>query len=78
MRRRMRRRRLVGGAVLLAVGYTATKLTKPEVKQIEQHTGKKAEDLGEDELDAAMGELGIEGQEPSDKEVAMLEAAEEQ
>ena len=73
----MRRRIVVGGAVLLAVGITATKLTKPEVEKIEEHTGKKAEDLSEDELDAAMGELGIEGEEPSDDEVAMLEAAED-
>ncbi len=73
----MRRRIVVGGAVLLAVGMTATKLTQPEVKQIEEKTGKKAEDLSEDELDAAMGELGIEGEEPSDEEVAMLEAAED-
>ena len=57
-------------------GNAATKLTKPEVEKIEEHTGKKAEDLSEDELDAAMGELGIEGEEPSDDEVAMLEAAE--
>ena len=77
MRRRMRRRLVIGGAVLLAVGMTATKLTKPEVEQIEEKTGKKAEDLSEDELDAAMGELGIEGEEPSDEEVAMLEAAED-
>jgi hypothetical protein len=74
----MRRRLLIGGAVLLAVGMTATKLTQPQVQQIEQHTGKKAEDLSEGELDTAMGELGIEGQEPSDKEIAMLEAADEQ
>jgi hypothetical protein len=73
----MRRRLVIGGAVLLAVGMTATKLTQPEVQKIEEHTGKKAEDLSEDELDAAMGELGIEGQEPSDEEVAMLEAAED-
>ncbi len=73
----MRRRVVIGGAVLLAVGMTATKLTKPEVEKIEQHTGKKAEDLSEDELDSAMSALSIEGQEPSDKEVAMLEAAED-
>ena len=73
----MRRRIVVGGAVLLAVGMTATKLSQPEVKQIEDKTGKKAEDLSEDELDKAMEELGIEGEEPSDDEVAMLEAADD-
>lgn len=78
MRRRMRRRLVIGGAVLLAVGTTATKLSKSEVEQVEQHTGMQAEDLSEEQLDAAMEELGIEGQEPSDQEVAMLEAAEDQ
>jgi hypothetical protein len=34
----------------------------------------KAEDLSEEQLDAAMEELGIEGQEPTDQEMNMLEA----
>ncbi len=77
MRRRMRRRLVVGGAVLLAVGASAVKMTPNEVQQIEQHTGMKAEDLSEEQLDAAMEELGIEGQEPTDQEIAMLDAEED-
>lgn len=77
MRRRMRRRLIVGGAVLIAAGTSAVKMSPQEVQQVEQYTGTKAEDLSEDQLDAAMSELGIEGQEPSDQEIAMLEAEED-
>jgi hypothetical protein len=77
MRRRMRRRMIVGGAVIVAAGTSAVKMTQPEVEQVEKQTGKKAEDLSEEELDAAMGALGIEGQEPTDQEVAALEAEED-
>ena len=77
MRRRMRRRMIIGGAVILAIGSSATKMTQSEVQQVEQHTGMKAEDLSEEQLDAAMNDLSIEGQEPTDQEVAMLEAEED-
>ena len=73
----MRRRMIVAGAVIIAVGMSATKMSQSEVQQVEQHTGKKAEDLTEEQLDAAMNDLGIEGQEPTDQEVAMLEAEED-
>jgi hypothetical protein len=68
---------VVAGAVIVAAGTSATKMTPTEVEQVEQHTGTKAEDLSEEQLDAAMGELGIEGQEPTDQEVAALEAEED-
>ncbi len=77
MRRRMRRRLIVGGAVLVAAGTSAVKMSQSEVQQVEQHTGMKAEDLSEEQLEAAMTDLGIEGQEPTDQEVAMLEAEED-
>jgi hypothetical protein len=77
MRRRMRRRLVIGGAVILAIGSSATKMSQSEVQQVEQHTGMKAEDLSEEQLDTAMSDLGIEGQEPTDQEVAMLEAEED-
>jgi hypothetical protein len=77
MRRRMRRRMVVAGAVIIAVGTSAVKMTPTEVQQVEEHTGKKAEDLTEEQLDTAMSDLGIEGQEPTDQEVAMLEAEED-
>jgi hypothetical protein len=73
----MRRRLIIGGAVILAIGTSATKMSQSEVQQVEQHTGMKAEDLSEEQLDAAMNDLGIEGQEPTDQEVAMLEAEED-
>ena len=58
MRRRMRRRMiLVGGAVLIAAGTSAVKMSPTEVQQVEQQTGKKAEDLTEQELDTAMETL---------------------
>src|SRR5512136_591416 len=77
MRRRMRRRMIVGGAVIIAAGTSAVKMTPSEVQQVEQNTGKKAEDLTEEQLDAAMNDLGIEGQEPTDQEIAALEAEED-
>ena len=77
MRRRMRRRMIIGGMVVLGVGYGAYKLTQSQVQQVEQQTGKKAEDLSEEELEGAMDELGIEAQEPTDEEIAMLEAGNE-
>ncbi len=77
MRRRMRRRLIIGGAVLVASGVNAVKMSQKEVEQVEQHTGQKVEDLSEDQLDAAMSELGIEGQEPTDQEIAQLEAEED-
>ena len=77
MRRRMRRRMIIGGAVLVAAGTSAVKMSQSEVQQVEQHTGQKAEELTEEQLDTAMGELGIEGQEPTDQEIAMLEAEED-
>ena len=67
----------MGGAMLIAAGASAVKMTPTEVQQVEQHTGMKAEDLSEEQLEAAMGDLGIEGQEPTDQEVAMLEAEED-
>lgn len=76
MRRRMRRRIVIGGFVLVAAGTAAVKMSKQEVDQVEQHTGQKVEDLSEEQLDAAMNDLGIEGQEPTDEEMAMLEADE--
>jgi hypothetical protein len=63
--------------VILAIGTSATKMSQAEVQQIEQHTSMKAEDLTEEQLDAAMSDLGIEGQEPTDQEVALLEAEED-
>jgi hypothetical protein len=77
MRRRMRRRMIVATGVIVAVGASAVKMSQSEVDQVEQHTGAKVEDLSEEQLDAAMGDLGIEGQEPTDQEVAMLEAEED-
>ena len=38
---------------------------------------KKVEDLSEEQLDTAMADLGIEGQEPTDQEIVALEAEED-
>ena len=65
-RRRRRRRRviLVGG--LIAVG--AYKLGKKDVERVEEHTGKSAEELSDEELDQAMDDLNIQKDEMDDSD----------
>ena len=75
-RRRRRRRIIIGGMVIAGVGYGAYKLTQPQAQQIEQQTGKKLEDLDEKEMEGAMDDLGIEAEEPTDEEMAQLDAGE--
>ena len=75
-RRRRRRRILVGGAVLLAGGYAAYKLTQKDTERVEEYTGKPAEDLTEEELVAAMDQLGIKSIELDDNDQAYINQAE--
>lgn len=74
MRRRWRRRILVGGMVLLAAGGTAAaiKLTQKDAQRIEEHTGASVEELTEDELVAAMQDLGIKSIELDDNDRAII------
>jgi len=75
MRRRRRRRMiLVGG--LIAIG--AYKLSKRNTERVEEHTGKKAEELTDEELEQAMDQLGIEKEEMTDEEWAEVEKADAQ
>jgi len=60
--------------IIAGVGYGAYKLTQPQAEQIEQHTGKKLEDLDEEQMETAMDELNIEAVEPTDEEMAQLDA----
>ena len=76
MRRRRRRRRrrriiLVGG--MIAVGAYA--LSKKDTQRVEEHTGKSAEELSDEELEQAMDDLNIDAEEMTDEEWAEVEAA---
>ena len=74
-RRRRRRRILVGGAVLLAVGgaaYGAIKLSQKDSDRIEEYTGASVEELSEEELIAAMQDLGIQSIELTDDDKAII------
>lgn len=76
MRRRRRRRRviLVGGMV--ALGAAAVhKYSKRDVERIEQHTGKSAEELTDEELAQASQDLGIQQQEMTEDEWNEVESA---
>ena len=63
-RRRQRRRRimLVGGMV----AFGAHKMSESHSKQIEEHTGVPPEELEDEDIEAAMKELGIPEQELED------------
>ena len=70
-RRRRRRILLVGG--LLAFG--AYKLSKRDVQRVEEHTGKSADELTDEQLEQAMDQLGIEKDTMTDEEWAEAEKA---
>lgn len=72
-RRRRRRRRVVLVGGLIALG--AYKLSKRDTERVEAHTGKKAEDLTDEELEQAMSDLNIQAEEMTDEEWAQVEAA---
>ena len=75
VRRRRRRRIMVGGMVLLAVGgaaYGAVKLTQKDAQRIEEHAGASVEELTEEELVAAMQELGIQSIELDENDQAII------
>jgi hypothetical protein len=74
MRQRRRRLLLVGGLV----AFGAYKLSKRDVKRVEEHTGQKAEELTDEQLEQAMDQLGIEKETVSDEEWAAAEKAEAQ
>lgn len=75
-RRRRRRRRIILVGGLIAVG--AYKLSKKDVQQVEEYTGKTAEDLSDEELEQAMDDLNIEAEELSDNEWDEVEQADAQ
>jgi L-fucose isomerase-like protein len=74
VRRRWRRRIMVGGMVLLAAGGTAAaiKLTQKDAQRIEEHAGASVEELSEEELVAAMQDLGIQSIELDDNDKAII------
>jgi len=69
---------LVGGMVAIAVAGTASaiKMSQQDADRIEQHTGKKPEDLTEEQLEQALTDLNIDTEDLTDAEVAAIEAAE--
>ena len=61
---------------MIAVGVYA--LSKRDTERVEEHTGKSAEDLTDEELEQAMDDLNIEKQEMTDEQWAEVEAADVQ
>lgn len=63
--------------MVLAVGgvaYGAVKLSQKDAQRIEEHAGASVEELSEEELVAAMQDLGIQSAELSDADKAALAA----
>lgn len=73
-RRRIRRRRIVGVTLIGGlVAYGAYKLSKRDVQRVEEHTGRSANELNDEELGQAMDELGIEKQYVDDDDLAYID-----
>ena len=62
--------------MLIAGGAVAYKLTQKDTERVEEHTGKKVEDLSDEEMQAAMKDLNIESQELTEEDQAALAAQE--
>jgi len=61
---------------MIALGTAAVyKMSKKDTQRIEEHTGKTAEDLSDEELQAAIEDLQIQVDELSDAEYAEVEKA---
>ncbi len=73
-RRRRRRRLVLAGGAMVWAGH---KMSKKDAEKIEEHTGKPPDELSDEEVEAAMDELGIEEQELTEEDKAAIEAAEE-
>ena len=58
--------------------WAGHKMSKKDAENIEQHTGKPPDELSDEEVEAAMDELGIEEQELTEEDKAAIEAAEEE
>jgi hypothetical protein len=63
---------LAGGAVV----WAGHKLSQKNAQKIEEHTGKPPDELSDEEVEAAMDELGIEEEELTEEDKAAVEAAE--
>jgi len=72
-RRRRRRRRVLLAGGLIAFG--AYKISQKDVDRVEQSTGKKAEELTDEEVEKAMDDLNIEKQEMTDAEFDQVDKA---
>ena len=59
------------------VAFGAYKLRKRDVKRVEEHTGKSAEELSDEELEYAMDELNIEKQPLSEEDQAYIREQEQ-
>ena len=75
--RRRTRRLIVGAGAILLIGGTATaiKLARRDIRRIETHTGRSADNLTEGELLDAMERLGIQRLELTPDDNAAIEEA---
>ena len=78
MRRRRRRRRILLLGGMVALGYAGYKMSKRDVQRVEEHTGKDADELTDEQLEQAMDQLGIEKETMTDEEWAEAEKADAQ
>jgi hypothetical protein len=58
------------------VVWAGHKLSQKNAQKIEEHTGKPPDELSDEEVEAAMEELGIEEEELTEEDRLAVEAAE--